>query len=69
MPVVFPAYLHPKHCELHEFRKEVNIMALLDLQGLEAPGGHGGGGGGGSTLTALVCGSTSPSNLSVAACH
>jgi hypothetical protein len=44
-------------------------MALLDLQGLEAPGGHGGGGGGGSTLTALVCGSTSPSNLSVAACH
>jgi Lanthionine-containing peptide SapB precursor RamS len=43
-------------------------MALLDLQGLEAPGGHGGGGGG-STLTVLLCGSTRPSNLSVAACH
>ena len=43
-------------------------MALLDLQGLEAPDG-GGHGGGGSTLTVLICGSTSPSNLSVAACH
>jgi hypothetical protein len=43
-------------------------MALLDLQGLEAPGGHGGDGGG-STLTVLLCGSTRPSNLSVAACH
>jgi hypothetical protein len=43
-------------------------MALLDLQGLEAPGGHGGGGGG-STLTILLCGSVRPSNLSVAACH
>ncbi|GLY93956.1 SapB/AmfS family lanthipeptide [Actinoplanes sp. NBRC 103695] len=46
-------------------------MALLDLQGLEVPGGHGGGngGGGGSTLTVLTCGSVKPSNLSVAACH
>jgi hypothetical protein len=43
-------------------------MALLDLQGLEAPTG-GGGGGGGSTLTVLTCGSVKPSNLSVAACH
>lgn len=43
-------------------------MALLDLQGLEAPGGHGGGGGG-STLTILGCGSQTPSNLSVALCH
>ena len=43
-------------------------MALLDLQGLEAPGG-GHGGGDGSTLTVLLCDSTSPSNLSVAACH
>ena len=43
-------------------------MALLDLQGLEAPNG-GGGGGGGSTLTVLGCGSIRPSNLSVAACH
>jgi hypothetical protein len=42
-------------------------MALLDLQGLEAP--TGGGGGGGSTLTVLGCGSTKPSNLSVALCH
>jgi lanthionine-containing peptide SapB len=43
-------------------------MVLLDLQGLQAPdGGHGGGGG--STLTVLACHSTSPSNLSVAACH
>lgn len=44
-------------------------MALLDLQGLEAPGGYGGGGGGGSTLTLLGCGSKRPSNLSVLLCH
>ena len=44
-------------------------MALLDLQGLEVPGGGGHGGGGGSTLTVLTCGSVKPSNLSVAACH
>jgi hypothetical protein len=45
-------------------------MALLDLQGLEAPGGHGGGGGGaGSTLTVAGCASQTPSNLSVALCH
>jgi hypothetical protein len=44
-------------------------MALLDLQGLQAPGGYGGGGGGGSTLTVLFCGSQRPSNLSVALCH
>jgi hypothetical protein len=43
-------------------------MALLDLQGLEAPGG-GGGHGGGSTLTVLTCGSAKPSNLSLALCH
>jgi hypothetical protein len=42
-------------------------MALLDLQGLEAP--DGGGGGGGSTLTVLTCDSKTPSNLSVALCH
>ncbi|HEY0640647.1 MAG TPA: SapB/AmfS family lanthipeptide [Pseudonocardiaceae bacterium] len=42
-------------------------MALLDLQGLEAP--TGGGGGGGSTLTVLGCSSQTPSNLSVALCH
>jgi len=42
-------------------------MALLDLQGLEAPNGHGGGGG--STLTVLGCASQTPSNLSVALCH
>jgi hypothetical protein len=42
-------------------------MALLDLQGLEAPGGNGGGGG--STLTAALCKSQTPSNLSVALCH
>jgi Lanthionine-containing peptide SapB precursor RamS len=41
-------------------------MALLDLQGLEAPGGNNGGG---STLTAALCQSKTPSNLSVAACH
>lgn len=45
-------------------------MALLDLQGLEAPGGHGGGhGGGGSTLTLLGCGSQTPSNISLLLCH
>jgi lanthionine-containing peptide SapB len=44
-------------------------MALLDLQGLEAPGGHGGGGGGGSTLTVLGCASQTPSNISLALCH
>lgn len=45
-------------------------MALLDLQGLEAPG-YGGGhsGGGGSTLTLLGCGSQRPSNLSLLLCH
>lgn len=42
-------------------------MALLDLQGLEAP--HRKGGGKGSTLTVLTCGSVKPSNLSVALCH
>jgi hypothetical protein len=41
-------------------------MALLDLQGLEAPGGSGGAG---STLTVLTCASVTPSNLSVALCH
>ncbi|WP_433021107.1 SapB/AmfS family lanthipeptide [Kribbella sp. CA-294648] len=45
-------------------------MALLDLQGLDAPtGGGGGGGGGGSTLTVLGCGSQSPSNISLVLCH
>jgi hypothetical protein len=47
-------------------------MTLLDLQGLEPDAGNGGGkggGNGGSTLTLLLCGSTSPSNLSTAACH
>ena len=43
-------------------------MALLDLQGLETPGGHGGHGGG-STLTVLGCGSRRPSNLSLLLCH
>jgi hypothetical protein len=46
-------------------------MSVLDLQGLttemETGGSHGGGGG--STLTVATCGSTSPSNLSVALCH
>ena len=53
--------------------KEMADMALLDLQGLEVPGGHGGGGGGGggggSTLTILFCGSQRPSNLSLLLCH
>ena len=46
-------------------------MALLDLQGLEAPGGHNGGNGGngGSGLTVLTCGSQSPSNISLLLCH
>lgn len=44
-------------------------MTLLDLQGLETPGGYGGGGGGGSTLTILGCGSARPSNLSLLLCH
>ena len=43
-------------------------MALLDLQGLETPGG-GHGGGGGSTLTVLGCGSRRPSNLRLLLCH
>lgn len=43
------------------------MMALLDLQGLEAPGRKGGGGG--STLTVLGCGSVKPSNLSLLLCH
>jgi hypothetical protein len=46
------------------------MMALLDLQGLETPGGSGsGGGGGGSTLTVLGCVSVRPSNLSLLLCH
>ncbi|MEU0089138.1 SapB/AmfS family lanthipeptide [Kribbella sp. NPDC006257] len=44
-------------------------MALLDLQGLNAPTGGGGGGGGGSTLTVLGCASQTPSNLSLVLCH
>jgi hypothetical protein len=44
-------------------------MALLDLQGMEAPTGHGGGGGGGSTLTVLGCASQTPSNISLVLCH
>ena len=43
-------------------------MVLLDLQGLEAPGGSGHGGGG-STLTVATCASITPSNLSVLLCH
>jgi hypothetical protein len=43
-------------------------MALLDLQGLDAPNG-GGGGGGGSTLTVLGCASQTPSNVSLVLCH
>jgi hypothetical protein len=42
-------------------------MALLDLQGMEAPGGKGGGGG--STLTILGCASQTPSNISLVLCH
>ncbi|WBQ08235.1 SapB/AmfS family lanthipeptide [Kribbella sp. CA-293567] len=44
-------------------------MALLDLQGLDAPTGGGGGGGGGSTLTVLGCESKTPSNISLVLCH
>jgi hypothetical protein len=45
-------------------------MSILDLQGLEAKQEFAGGGGHrGSTLTAALCASHSPSNLSVAACH
>jgi lanthionine-containing peptide SapB len=44
-------------------------MALLDLQGLDAPNGGSGGGGAGSTLTVLGCASQTPSNLSVVLCH
>jgi hypothetical protein len=41
-------------------------MALLDLQGLETPGGHGGGGHGGhSNLSLTLCGH---SNLSLLLC-
>lgn len=46
-------------------------MALLDLQGLETPGGKKGGGGGASTLTILGCGGCpgpNPSNLSLILC-
>jgi hypothetical protein len=47
-------------------------MALLDLQGLEAPtggGSGGGGGGGGSTVTLILCASKTPSNVSLLLCH
>ena len=49
-------------------------MALLDLQGLEAPtgggsGGGGGGGGAGSTVTLILCASKTPSNVSLLLCH
>ncbi len=44
-------------------------MVLLDLQALDAPGGHSGHGGGGSTLTVLGCASNTPSNLSLVLCH
>jgi hypothetical protein len=48
-------------------------MSVLDLQGLttEQEGHKPGGGGdnGGSTLTAALCESHTPSNLSVVACH
>jgi hypothetical protein len=45
-------------------------MSILDLQGLDVREPNGGGhGGGGSTLTVATCGSTKPSNLSVALCH
>ncbi|MFF0265447.1 SapB/AmfS family lanthipeptide [Kribbella sp. NPDC004536] len=45
-------------------------MALLDLQGLEAPGYCGGGHHhAGSTLTVLGCASQTPSNLSLLLCH
>ena len=46
-------------------------MVLLDLQGMETPGGGYGHdhGGGGSTLTVLGCASQTPSNLSLLLCH
>jgi hypothetical protein len=44
-------------------------MALLDLQGLDAPSGGGGGQGAGSTLTVLGCASQTPSNVSLVLCH
>ncbi|GAA1304311.1 hypothetical protein GCM10023194_55630 [Planotetraspora phitsanulokensis] len=42
-------------------------MALLDLQTLETPGGHGGGhgGGGGSNLSLLACTPHENSSLSL----
>ncbi|MFF4776766.1 SapB/AmfS family lanthipeptide [Microtetraspora fusca] len=43
-------------------------MVLLDLQGMETPGGAGSYGGG-STLTVLTCQSCRPSNLSIVLCH
>lgn len=43
-------------------------MALLDLQGLQAPTSTDVASGG-STLTVLGCHSGKPSNLSVALCH
>ncbi|MCP2337640.1 SapB/AmfS family lanthipeptide [Actinomadura rupiterrae] len=43
-------------------------MALLDLQGLQAPTASGGASGG-SGLTVLTCQSHTPSNLSLALCH
>jgi hypothetical protein len=53
--------------------QEMTTMALLDLQGMDVPGGHncggGGGGGGGSTLTVLGCASQTPSNISLVLCH
>jgi len=44
-------------------------MALLDLQGLEAPDGGGHQSHAGSTLTVLGCHSNNPSNLSALLCH
>ncbi|KAB2339833.1 SapB/AmfS family lanthipeptide [Actinomadura rudentiformis] len=43
-------------------------MALLDLQGLQAPATSDVASGG-STLTLLTCHSGKPSNLSAALCH
>ncbi|WP_261985660.1 MULTISPECIES: SapB/AmfS family lanthipeptide [Microbispora] len=40
-------------------------MALLDLQNLEIPGGHGGGHGGGSNLSLLACTPHENSSLSL----
>jgi hypothetical protein len=47
----------------------VKYLSILDLQGLDVREPNGGNGGGGSTLTVATCGSTKPSNLSVALCH